>query len=64
VVDRLDVYNAEEKRRERMAYAKNHTYEKQLEKIFKYLKQYNLGILNAQKRKLVQYDTIRKKDLR
>jgi hypothetical protein len=44
VVNRLDVYNAEEKQRERMAYAKNHTYEKQLEKIFKYLKQYNLDI--------------------
>ena len=44
VVNDLDFYNSEEKQQDRIAFAKNNSYEKQLEKIFDYLKEYNLGI--------------------
>jgi len=44
VVKNLDFYNSEEKQQERVAFAKDHSYEKQLEKIVSYLKEYNLSI--------------------
>jgi hypothetical protein len=44
VVNNLDNYNSEEKQAERIAFAKNNSYEKQLEKILKYLIQYNFAL--------------------
>lgn len=44
VVKNLDVYNSKEKQQQRIAFAKSNSYEKQLEKILKYLKQYNLSL--------------------
>ena len=44
VVEDLEGYNSEEKQQARIAFAKDHSYEKQLEKIMKYLSQYNLKI--------------------
>lgn len=44
VVENLDFYNSKEKQQERIAFADNNSYEKQLEKIFDYLKQYNFKI--------------------
>jgi len=44
VVENLDFYNSEEKQQERISFAKNNSYEKQLEKITKYLTQYNFKI--------------------
>ena len=44
VVENLDVYNSSKKQQERVAFAKNNSYEKQFEKINRYLKEYNLSI--------------------
>jgi hypothetical protein len=44
VVKHLDVYNAKEKQKMRRDFAKEHSYEKQLEKIVSYLKEYNLEL--------------------
>jgi len=44
VVGNLEFYNSDEKKEARVAFAKDHSYEKQLEKIVSYLKQYNLSI--------------------
>lgn len=44
VVNNLDFYNSNEKQQARIKFAKNNSYEKQLEKIFNYLKQYNFKI--------------------
>jgi len=44
VFKNLDFYNSEEKQLERIHFAKEHTYEKQLLKILGYLKRYNLKL--------------------
>ena len=44
VVNYLEVYNSTEKQKQRMDFAKEHSYEKQLDKIVSYLKQYNLEL--------------------
>jgi len=42
VVNHLELYNSAEKQKQRSDFAKEHSYEKQLDKIVAYLKQYNL----------------------
>ena len=44
VVKHLKVYNSKDKQKQRMDFAKDHSYEKQLDKIVAYLKQYNLEL--------------------
>jgi len=44
VVNHLEMYNSKEKQTQRMDFAKEHSYEKQLDKIVAYLKQYNLEL--------------------
>ena len=44
VVNHLEVYNSTEKQKQRVDFAKEHSYEKQLDKIVSYLKQYNLEL--------------------
>ena len=44
VVNHLEVYNSKEKQKQRVDFAKEHSYEKQLDKIITYLKQYNLKL--------------------
>ncbi len=44
VIENLAFYNSKEKQAKRRAFAKEHSYEKQLEKIFKYLKCYNIRL--------------------